>query len=998
MREQRVPLFFLEACQTAVAEKDPTASVAGTLLQGGVSSVVAMSHSVLVETARRFVGEFYEELLAGRAVGEAMVAGQRKLKAESLRYRTFTGELHLEDWFVPVLFQEEEDPQLIRAVPRKRVKEVLAKQRRLSLGELPAEPEHGFVGRSRELLTAERVLEGQPYVVLRGEGGEGKTTLAAELVRWLVLTRRFERAAFASLEKHGDARTLLFALGSQLVTDFASHAGHDVNRGWLEVERALRERRTLLVLDNMESVLPPEEGAASVGVFEPEVLKKVLDLAAKLNGVDETRVVFTSRQAMPSPFAANHVTIGRLWRREAIELVARTLGKEEQAPRADDSGESEDEVARLVDAVGCHARSLVLLAREVAEAGVRNATERLGELMARLQERYPGDRERSLYASVELSLRRLPAGMREAIRPLGVFQGGGQLTPMAQVLGFDLEKPELIRAVAASLVRVGLAEGLEYGYVRLDPALGPLLLSEMSEAERSEARDRWATAMALFTELLYRQQSRDDPRMASALTLLDLANVLGALEHSGVTAPPEIVVDVATNVEALLHNLGRPKALAQASRVREAAMAALREWSHARFVGESEAVDRLLDEGRFPEAIAAARAILERTQAAGENPYAGAGYDLAVAHVRLGRALRRAGAAAAALAPLREAQGRFQALADAGDPSAARMASVALVDTGDCLRALGQLDEAASAYEEAIGRAEQLKDARQVAVNKGQLAGARMLQMRYAEALAAYEDARRTFEQLGELRSLAVAWHQIGTVHQSAGHRDEAEKAYQASLRIKVQTGDRSGEASTLDQLGNLYDRMGRLEEAVGFHQQAATIHRGLKDRAGEGRSCYNLACTLVKLGRLDDARREILRAIECDEPFGHAAEPWKTFTILTNIERAAGNTAAAVAARQRAIDAYLAHRRDGGENLSGGGRLCAVVEQAITAKQVAAAEPALAELAGRADLPAYLRPLLPKLQAILHGARDSSLAADPDLDYDDAAELQLLLDRVAKE
>ena len=206
MRDQRVPLFFLEACQTAVADKDPTSSVAGTLLQGGVASVVAMSHSVLVETARRFVTEFYQELLAGRRIGDAMVAGQRDLKAHTFRYQTFQGDLHLDDWFVPVLYQEEDDPQLIRAVPAQRVQEVLATQRRLSLGELPNAPEHGFVGRSRELLKAERVLENERYVVLRGEGGEGKTTLAAELARWLVATRRYERAAFASLEKNGEAR------------------------------------------------------------------------------------------------------------------------------------------------------------------------------------------------------------------------------------------------------------------------------------------------------------------------------------------------------------------------------------------------------------------------------------------------------------------------------------------------------------------------------------------------------------------------------------------------------------------------------------------------------------------------------------------------------------------------------------------------------------------------------------------------------------------------
>ncbi len=50
-----VPLFYLDACQTAKIEENPTSSVAGRLLEEGVTSVIAMSHSVLVETASRFV-------------------------------------------------------------------------------------------------------------------------------------------------------------------------------------------------------------------------------------------------------------------------------------------------------------------------------------------------------------------------------------------------------------------------------------------------------------------------------------------------------------------------------------------------------------------------------------------------------------------------------------------------------------------------------------------------------------------------------------------------------------------------------------------------------------------------------------------------------------------------------------------------------------------------------------------------------------------------------
>ena len=77
LRGYGVPLVFLDACQTARTENDPRASVAASLVEKGVGSVVAMSHSVLVETARRFVEAFYRSLAEGKRVGDAMLAGHR---------------------------------------------------------------------------------------------------------------------------------------------------------------------------------------------------------------------------------------------------------------------------------------------------------------------------------------------------------------------------------------------------------------------------------------------------------------------------------------------------------------------------------------------------------------------------------------------------------------------------------------------------------------------------------------------------------------------------------------------------------------------------------------------------------------------------------------------------------------------------------------------------------------------------------------------------------
>ncbi len=989
MRDHRVPLVFLEACQTAMSDVDPTGSVAGKLLAQGVASVVAMSHTVLVETARRFVGEFYRSLMKGERVGEAMLAGQCELANDTARGKSFDGELHLQDWFVPVLYQEEFDPPLIVELPTAHVQRDVQKRRELAFGDLPEEPDHHFVGRSRELLALERLLANERYVVILGEGGEGKTILAAELARWLVATRRFARAAFVSLEHALDARTVLFALGDQLVPGFAADAAKRPERAEQLAERALRERSTIVVLDNMETVLEPLEGAEDAGLFEPEVLEKILGLCTRLGEAGDTRLVFTSREALPEPFDHDVVRIGRLDRTDAVALVGNVLGKEDPWPMTVDSGESEDEIDRLVDAVNCHARCLVLVAREVAATGVQRATEQLEELMASMAERYGDDRERSLYASVELSLRRLPETTRRRLPRLGVFRGGGHLQAIGHVLGLDIQKDEEID-LGQQLVGVGLCEFLPYGHIHLHPALGPLLWRELDKAERQEARQAWVEVMARLTTFLRQQQSQDI-QLSATLTLLELPNFLAALEYLQTTATAEQVVDFATTIEGLLQHLGRPRAMARAVRVREEVTKRLGEWSRPRFNAAFAAVDRLLEAGHVAEAVQEAQAVLERLAATGEHAYDGAAYDLAVAHFRLGIALRSGGAAEAALGSFAEARTRFLNLTGAG---AARMAMKSLGETGEVLRVLGRLEEAAAAHEETIKLAEELGDRRGAAVARGNLGTVRMHQQRFDEALSAHSEARINFEHLGEPKSVALGWHQIGRVYQQAQQFGAAEDAYHHALQIRVQSGDRLGEAATLDQLGVVSWAMGRVEDAGRFHRQAAEIRSDFGDLMREGHSRTNAAIALIHLRSYDEARQEILRAIECMRPYGQAARPWKTFAILHDLEGAVGNASAAHKARANAIAAFVSYRRAGGENHTPSGRLAAAVAQAVTTGETAGVASQLSELVSRADLTPGLRALIPVLQQIAAGSRDPALASTPMLDYDDAAEIILLLER----
>ena len=308
LRDHRVPLFVLEACQSAAAETEPTASVAAELLRAGVASVVAMSHSVLVETGRRFVAAFYRALAEGDRIGTAMVRAQRALKDNSARGEVRgQGRIELSDWLVPVLFQEDADARLFPGGIDMRPAIVEDRRRMATVkrGDLPEPPKHGFVGRARAILAIDRLLGPGSWLALVGRGGQGKTALAVEAARWMLAMRRVERVAFASVERIGEARAVLNVLGRQLIGTTYSVATAEgtgtveekLRRAMLPVKQVLQERRCLVVVDNMESVLP------APGEKAEEEVGELLGMLKEIAETGGTRVLLTSREALPGALA-----------------------------------------------------------------------------------------------------------------------------------------------------------------------------------------------------------------------------------------------------------------------------------------------------------------------------------------------------------------------------------------------------------------------------------------------------------------------------------------------------------------------------------------------------------------------------------------------------------------------------------------------------------------------------------------------------------------------
>jgi hypothetical protein len=251
------------------------------------------------------------------------------------------------------------------------------------------------------------------------------------------------------------------------------------------VERALAERATLLVIDDIESVLLPPfiEQETPEALFHEarDELRAILSLCARLNAKGDTRIVFASREALPAPFDAerNRRELRALDRQDAEKLVERVLNAGGGDAASSDAAREETE--QLVEAVHGHACTLALLAPALRARGVEATHASLVELMTEMEQRFPGSRERSVFANVELSLRRLSEANRERVRVLGVFHGGMHPTVLLTMMQWQ-------EADVASLARE--------------------LIGRMDATEHQTLTVRWVEAMRAYVGLLCSNGSR----------------------------------------------------------------------------------------------------------------------------------------------------------------------------------------------------------------------------------------------------------------------------------------------------------------------------------------------------------------------------------------------------------------------------------------------------------------------------------------------------------
>src|SRR6266568_8999139 len=283
--KHHIPITILNACQSGKQIGERETSLGSHLIQVGLQLVLAMGYSITVSAAELLMSTLYQHLFAGDDLSVAIRHARTELYNNKERRAYFDQKIDLEDWLLPVVYQNQPvtlQPRDFTPEERTAWFEHKAEEKRYTT----PDPQYGFVGRDIDILQIEkRLLTKRNILLVRGMGGAGKTTLLRHLAAWWHTTGFVQRVFYFGYDEK--AWTL-----QQIITSIAQNLYGPKYYTYFQplplasqqamLSQDLRGNNHLLILDNLESItgahlaiqhtLPPE-GQAALRSFLSDLAK-----------------------------------------------------------------------------------------------------------------------------------------------------------------------------------------------------------------------------------------------------------------------------------------------------------------------------------------------------------------------------------------------------------------------------------------------------------------------------------------------------------------------------------------------------------------------------------------------------------------------------------------------------------------------------------------------------------------------------------------------------
>jgi predicted ATPase/transcriptional regulator with XRE-family HTH domain len=698
-----------------------------------------------------------------------------------------------------------------------------------------------FVGRAQEQADLTALL-GRPdcrLVSLLGPGGVGKTRLAIETAR--ALPGFADGVAFVSLAPVATPDLIVPAIGDALGVAFSGAS--DL---LAQLSAYLRDRRALLLLDNLEHLLD----AAGLTL---RLLEQLLAQAPNVS------VLATSRERL---------RLAGEWVLELKGLAASQPGARAQPDAAPalklfaEHAERVDRAFRLTPENNgaittiCRLVGGLPLGIELAAAWLRLLTlDEIAQELTRdldavqLAPHTRPVRHHSLRAVVDHSWQLLSPDERTALRRLAVFQGGFTREAAAQVAEAYL--PVLANLADKSLLRRGGSGRYDLHEVIRQYADG--LLREQAD-ELGAARGKHAAFyLRLVAEREQRLKGGDQARAVAELST-EIDNIRAAWRWAAAHGP----LDELERAAEVLH------------------------WFYE-------------FRGWFQEGAAQFGQAVEQLRARGAA-------DTAAARRTLGRMLGHYGYHAVRLgvyAPAQAALAESHALlSDRADPIGLGRTLYAQASgarwSGDYAEARRLLD-LALALAATTGDRHVRAMCLTVASNVAQAVG------EYPEAERLFREALSGWRELGNPRGAVWCLSSCSVTLLALGKHQEAQRLLHESLTLSHATDDRYGAATTLHHLGLAAFQQDDAEAAIYFFREALPLMRSFGN--WEHLLALNaLAAALWQAGAKDEARRTYADGLAAALAIQAIPEALQAISGLATLLGDSGDHAAALALAARVL------------------------------------------------------------------------------------------------
>jgi len=843
-------LVVLNSCLSAVVATTEFGNIAHALVRRGIPYALGMQFVLPDDAALVLSQALYDFLLQGRSVEEAVRRTRRALEAP--------GKLPNPSWLagIPALYTSLRVPapplELTAGQPTIQP-DPERLQKTCDLTALP--PAEHFVGRARELsetLDALLAPAARGFVLLHGLGGIGKTALAravAERVGWhyhdRVLAISFEIFASVDTENH-------LTVNDPFVDRFYNRLArfYELDPAQylspIDLQQAILQRRThlrsLLVLDNIETLVDAQRR-------DHPTAKSLASFISRLKEGDGA-ILLTSRIVPPADWGdCEIVSLSGLSDEAGADLFLALLPADREHLAPPPARQA------LSHRVQGHPLSIRLLAGRFSEL-TTDLTTFLKQIEAELEEAEQAtpssledpDRQKTLYACLDYSIKRLTSAQRKVLDAVILFQAPFPPEFAAVVLQDEEQTPIHLQ----NLVRLGLLtisiktfkEG-ELVLLELHPMLRWYLQHHLSQQDPT-IQERYGEVFEQLARQAYQLQGGyDQSSRMRYLVRQSLSDFEAALHY----LPPAGRSALAYHLAQPYQRLGQNR---RALSLYEQALETYQELGDVRSVAvtQNAMADVLVDLGKPQQAMALYEQALRTKQQLGD----------------------------------------------------VQQVAVTQGAMADVLRQLGKPQQAMALYEQTLRTSQELGDVQQVAVTQGTIADVLVQLGKPQQAMTLYEQALHTYQELGDVRGVAVTQNAMADVLVQLGKPQQAMTLYEQALHTKQELGDVRGVAVTQDAMADVLRQLGKPQQAMTLYEQALHTYQELGDVRGVAMTQHAMADVLRQLGKPQQAMALYEQSLHTKQELGDVREVAVTQNAMASVLRQLGKPQEALALYEQSL------------------------------------------------------------------------------------------------